>query len=42
MNISKRKRQEKIAPLFDRFAKHQDEWRLSKVKRVGKSSQTFG
>lgn len=42
MNISKRKRQEKIAPLFDKFAKHQDEWRLSKVKRVGKSSQTFG
>ncbi len=42
MNISKRKRQEKVAPLFDRFAKHQDEWRLSKVKRVGKSSQTFG
>ncbi|CDU25540.1 probable ATP dependent RNA helicase [Sporisorium scitamineum] len=42
MGISKRKRQEKVAPLFDRFAKHQDEWRLSKVKRVGKSSQTFG
>ena len=42
LNISKRKRQEKVAPLFDRFAKHQDEWRLSKVKRVGKSSQTFG
>lgn len=40
--ISKRKRMEKVAPLHDRFAKHQDEWRLSKVKRVGKSSQTFG
>ncbi|EPQ31354.1 uncharacterized protein PFL1_00689 [Pseudozyma flocculosa PF-1] len=40
--ISRRKRQEKIAPLFDKYAKNQDEWRLSKVKRVGRSSQTFG
>lgn len=40
--ISKRKRQEKVQPLFDRFAKNQDEWRLSKVKRAGRTSQTFG
>ncbi|KAN0061262.1 DEAH-box ATP-dependent RNA helicase prp22 [Thecaphora frezii] len=40
--ISRRKRQEKIAPLFDKYAKNQDEWRLSKQKRVGRSSQTFG
>ena len=27
--ISKRKRDEKIVPLFDRFAQDQDEWRIS-------------
>ena len=26
--ISKRKREEKIAPLFDRFAQSQDDWRV--------------
>jgi len=39
--ISKRKKQERIAPLFDRFATNQDEWRLSKLKRSTRSSQTF-
>lgn len=27
--ISKRKRDEKIVPLFDRYAQDQDEWRIS-------------
>jgi len=40
--LSKRKKQEKIVPLFDRFAKNQDEWRLSKLKRSTRTSQTFG
>ncbi|KAK0546257.1 DEAH-box ATP-dependent RNA helicase prp22 [Tilletia horrida] len=40
--ISKRKRAEKIQPLFDKYATHQDEWRLSKLKRGTRSSQTFG
>ncbi|KAE8269968.1 hypothetical protein A4X09_0g2393 [Tilletia walkeri] len=40
--ISKRKRAEKIQPLFDKYATHQDEWRLSKLKRATRSSQTFG
>ena len=40
--ISKRKRQEKIAPLFDKYAANQDDWRLSKQKKLGRSSQTFG
>lgn len=31
--MSKRKRQEKVEPLFDRFAGSQDEWRLSKRRR---------
>ncbi|GAA5907422.1 hypothetical protein JCM6882_003856 [Rhodosporidiobolus microsporus] len=39
---SKRKKQEKITPLFDKFAEHQDAWRLSKLKRATRSSQTFG
>ncbi|KAF5323604.1 hypothetical protein D9611_005574 [Ephemerocybe angulata] len=39
--ISKRKRQEKIEPLFNKYEKP-DEWRLSKVKRSARSSQTFG
>ncbi|CAO3629658.1 unnamed protein product [Cunninghamella blakesleeana] len=39
--ISKRKRQEKIEPLYNRYEKP-DEWRLSKVKRGGRISQTFG
>lgn len=63
--ISKRKKQEKIAPLFDKvrlfvfrfsfgqgldadawvfvlqFAVTQDDWRLSKMKRASRSSQTF-
>ena len=41
-SISKRKKAEKIQPLFDKYAKDQDEWRLSKQKRAGRSSQTFG
>ncbi|UZJ54340.1 hypothetical protein CBS101457_003660 [Exobasidium rhododendri] len=41
-SISKRKKAEKIQPLFDKFAKDQDEWRLSKQKRATRSSQTFG
>ncbi|GAA6062965.1 hypothetical protein JCM10212_005724 [Sporobolomyces blumeae] len=40
--ISKRKKQERIQPLFDKYATHQDEWRLSKLKRSTRSSQTFG
>ncbi|KAF9270686.1 P-loop containing nucleoside triphosphate hydrolase protein [Marasmius fiardii PR-910] len=39
--ISKRKRQEKIEPLYNKYEKP-DEWRLSKVKRSTRSSQTFG
>ncbi|KAJ3017347.1 hypothetical protein NUW54_g607 [Trametes sanguinea] len=39
--ISKRKKQEKIEPLFNKYEKA-DEWRLSKVKRSARSSQTFG
>ncbi|KAI3622057.1 atp-dependent rna helicase dhx8 [Moniliophthora roreri] len=39
--ISKRKRQEKIEPLYNKHEKP-DEWRLSKVKRSTRSSQTFG
>ncbi|KAG8825302.1 DEAH-box ATP-dependent RNA helicase prp22 [Serendipita sp. 401] len=39
--ISKRKKQEKIEPLFNKYEKP-DEWRLSKVRRSAKSSQTFG
>ncbi|KAI0295037.1 P-loop containing nucleoside triphosphate hydrolase protein [Russula brevipes] len=39
--ISKRKRQEKIEPLYNKYEKA-DEWRLSKVKRSARSSQTFG
>ncbi|KAJ3731962.1 P-loop containing nucleoside triphosphate hydrolase protein [Lentinula guzmanii] len=39
--ISKRKRQEKIEPLYNKYEK-EDEWRLSKVKRSARSSQTFG
>ncbi|MCO5586888.1 hypothetical protein L7F22_040833 [Adiantum nelumboides] len=34
-SISKRKKAEKIQPLFDKYAKDQDEWRLSKQKRAG-------
>lgn len=40
--ISKRKKQEKIEPLFDRFAETKDSWRLSKQKRPVRNSQTFG
>ncbi|KAK4048083.1 DEAH-box ATP-dependent RNA helicase prp22 [Microbotryomycetes sp. JL201] len=40
--ISRRKKNEKIQPLFDRYAQNQDDWRLSKMKRAGRSSQTFG
>ncbi|KAL8277312.1 hypothetical protein RQP46_010265 [Phenoliferia psychrophenolica] len=39
--ISRRKKSEKIAPLFDKFALTQDDWRLSKLKRASRSSQTF-
>ncbi|KAH9822324.1 adenosinetriphosphatase [Melampsora americana] len=40
--MSKRKRNEKVAPLFDRFAKTENDWRISKVKRSTRTSQTFG
>lgn len=40
--ISKRKKGEKIQPLFDRYAKDQDEWRISKIKAQTRVSQTFG
>ncbi|KIY73554.1 P-loop containing nucleoside triphosphate hydrolase protein [Cylindrobasidium torrendii FP15055 ss-10] len=39
--ISKRKKQEKIEPLFNKY-EQPDEWRLSKIKRSARSSQTFG
>lgn len=39
--ISKRKQQEKIKPLFDRFVETKDSWRLSKQKRPVRQSQTF-
>jgi len=39
--ISKRKKQERIEPLFNKYEKP-DEWRLSKLKRATRSSQTFG
>ena len=42
-HLSKRKRQEKIQPLFNRYAKDQDDWRLSKQQRLARvlQSQTF-
>ncbi|CAO1614928.1 unnamed protein product [Sympodiomycopsis kandeliae] len=40
--ISKRKRSERIAPLYDKYANSQDDWRISRVKRAARSSQTFG
>ncbi|WFD30819.1 RNA helicase [Malassezia sp. CBS 17886] len=40
-NISRRKRQEKIQPLFDRFAATQDDWRISKRPKPTYNSQTF-
>ncbi|KAF7313330.1 hypothetical protein HMN09_00488500 [Mycena chlorophos] len=39
--ISKRKKQEKIEPLFNKYEKP-DEWRLSKARSSARSSQTFG
>ncbi|CAG8630677.1 13166_t:CDS:2, partial [Ambispora leptoticha] len=39
--ISKRKRSEKIQPLFNKYEKP-NEWRLSRVKRHQRVSQTFG
>lgn len=38
--ISKRKRQEKIEPLFNKYEKP-DEWRLSKIKRSARSVSLF-
>ena len=38
--ISKRKRQEKIEPLFNKYEKA-DEWRLSKIKRSARSVRAF-
>ncbi|KAJ1553986.1 DEAH-box ATP-dependent RNA helicase prp22 [Cladochytrium tenue] len=38
--ISKRKRQEKIEPLYNRFEKP-NEWRISRVQRGHRASQTF-
>ena len=42
-HLSKRKRQEKIQPLFNRYTKDQDDWRLSKQQRLARvlQSQTF-
>lgn len=39
--ISKRKRGEKIQPLYNKYEKP-NEWRLSRVKRHQRVSQTFG
>ncbi|KAJ2932819.1 hypothetical protein H1R20_g4271, partial [Candolleomyces eurysporus] len=40
----KRKKKEKIEPVYNKYNKYEkpDEWRLSKVKRSARSSQTFG
>ncbi|KAI8051663.1 P-loop containing nucleoside triphosphate hydrolase protein [Syncephalis plumigaleata] len=38
--ISKRKRQEKLEPLFNKY-EAPNEWRLSHVRRGGRSTQTF-
>lgn len=38
--ISKRKKQEKIEPLFNKYEKP-DEWRLSKIKRSARSVSPF-
>jgi ATP-dependent RNA helicase DHX8/PRP22 len=39
--ISKRKMKEKLEPLYNRFEKP-NEWRISRVKKGGRVSQTFG
>ncbi|PVU93316.1 hypothetical protein BB561_003345 [Smittium simulii] len=39
--ISKHKRNEKLEPLYNKFEKP-NEWRLSRVKRFSRVSQTFG
>jgi len=39
--ISKRKRQEKLEPLFNRYEKP-NEWRISKLKKGNRASQSFG
>lgn len=39
--LSKMKREERIQPLYNKYEKP-DEWRISKVKRATRSSQTFG
>ncbi|KAJ1517154.1 DEAH-box ATP-dependent RNA helicase prp22 [Coelomomyces lativittatus] len=39
--ISKRKMKEKIEPLYNKY-EEKDAWRLSKMKRYGRVSQTFG
>ncbi|ORX59963.1 P-loop containing nucleoside triphosphate hydrolase protein [Piromyces finnis] len=39
--ISKRKRQEKLEPLFNRFEKP-NEWRISRLKKGTRASQSFG
>lgn len=39
--ISKRKRQERVEPLFNKYEKP-NEWRISRVRRGGRASQTFG
>ncbi|KAG0230314.1 DEAH-box ATP-dependent RNA helicase prp22 [Actinomortierella wolfii] len=39
--ISRRKRQERIEPLYNRYEKP-NEWRLSRVQRSSRVSQTFG
>lgn len=40
--LSKRKKNEKVTPLFNRHASDQNEWRLSALKKGSKSSSTFG
>ncbi|ODQ56063.1 DUF1605-domain-containing protein, partial [Saitoella complicata NRRL Y-17804] len=39
--LSKRKKQEKIEPLFNRF-QDKDDWRISRQRKSGKGSSTFG
>ncbi|KAK9461361.1 putative ATP-dependent rna helicase dhx8 [Lipomyces oligophaga] len=40
--LSKRKKQEKIQPLFNRYASDPNEWRISQLKKPTKSGATFG
>ncbi|KAJ2506221.1 DEAH-box ATP-dependent RNA helicase prp22, partial [Coemansia sp. RSA 2049] len=40
-NISRRKRKERLEPLYNKFEKP-NEWRISRVRKPKRSKQTFG